>query len=679
MKYNSLSPKGLKCFKLPVLNGGVSPNAYNDNCISAGENLWFYNGRLQTRPGLFSNGINTITVPKNSIYDEFDYWLHDVKVNYLDSEYRIGTIGVCHDDFQYTLYIYFIASATNILPVGSIDFLRLSSDSFKIPENITFYTGAPQNGGGVFALVTLRNVENHNDKNYNVYEINAEFTEWERVYDFYAPTLLINGRGNNYEVAFSENGIAYKSPQALESQNLLNGRFNVYFNSDGRSNMFRLPVANLAFESVVCRINYTETFYAEWNVKATSIVDTQSFMGNDIMIEVDREKGTISFTKSGEPYAIPIMPYYNENCIKVTATKDIGKGFAQVVDSTCSLTADGRVYLSGGTNGNVLMCAKSENPLYFPLKSTTDIGGIESVTALSVQDKKIIAFKDNESYFVTLRKGKRINEIGLLTDDDRLFKGEDTLYPELISKSIGCKYKNTLCKIKDKTVWLGADCEVYILNNTGFDGIAALSDGIKTYYDFEFMDSSAVSNEKYYILFAGKKAFAIDIENSNKPKCYSWQFGGAFKFNGGFYKNGNLMFWCDADGSGISYIATLHGENDIDMYYNEDSEIQIDKIKVNSYLITGKYAVSGQNHKNTFESICLAISGRGTVEIKINDRSVAKVNMRLSAEDYDKGEYKSVMLRPHLYDTETVQFYIASDSSFAVGDIELYYHKTGQF
>jgi hypothetical protein len=163
LKYNNLSPKGIKCFKLPTLNGGVSSNACNDNCISAGENLWFCNGRLQTRPGLLVNGKNTITVPKKSMYDEFDYRLHDVKVNYLDSEYRIGTIGVCHDNFQYTLYIYFIASATNILSVGSLDFLRLSSDSFKVPDNITFYTGAPQNGGGVFALITLKNTENYNE------------------------------------------------------------------------------------------------------------------------------------------------------------------------------------------------------------------------------------------------------------------------------------------------------------------------------------------------------------------------------------------------------------------------------------------------------------------------------------------------------------------------------------
>lgn len=679
MKYSNLSPKALKCFKLPTLDGGVNANASNDNCIADGKNLWFRGGKLQTRPGLSADSKNALPVASYGMFDEFDYRLHDVKVNYLDSEYRIGTVGVCSDNFKYTLYIYFIASATNVISVGSLDFLRISSDSFKIPDNITFYTGAPQKGGGVFALITLKNVENNDEKSYNVYEINTEYTKWERVYDFYVPTLLIHGRGNNYDIAYSENEVSYQKPMAVESQNLLNGRFNAYYTSDGRSSVFRLPFSNLSFDSVVCRINYTTSFYAEWTVKGQSIVNTQNFMGNDIMLEVDREKGTLSFTRGGEPYAIPIIPYYSENNIKITATKEIPNGFEQVVDSTCSLLADGRVYLAGGTNGNVLMCAKTENPLYFPFKSTTDIGGLEPITALSLQDKKIIAFKDNETYFVTLRKGKRINEVGLLVDNDRLFKSEDNLNPELISKTIGCKYKNTLCKIKDKTVWLGADCEVYMLNSIGFDEIIALSQKLKTNYDFEFMDACSVSDGQYYILFSGDKAFACDIESLSNPKWYSWQFGRGFKFGAGFYKNGKLMFWCDAVGSGFSYIAVLDGENDVELYYNEDGEIQTDAVNINSYLLTGKYTVSGQNHKNTFESICLAISGRGKVDIKINDRSAAKVNMRLTSEDYDKGEYKSVVLRPHLYDTETIQFHISSDCSFAVGDIELFYRKTGQF
>ena len=90
-----------------------------------------------------------------------------------------------------------------------------------------------------------------------------------------------------------------------------------------------------------------------------------------------------------------------------------------------------------------------------------------------------------------------------------------------------------------------------------------------------------------------------------------------------------------------------------------------------------KSKISSQNHKNTIESIALALSGKGKIEIKINDRSEASIDMRLSAEDYDKGEYKSVILRPHLYDMRQLQLYIASDSEFSVGEIEIFYRKTG--
>jgi len=677
LKYNHITPQQLKCFKLPKLNGGTDINGQDLNCLLKSQNLWFKDGRLKTRPGIFAKGESAHTVPKNSYYDEFDYRIHDVTVNYLDTDYKIATIGVNSDDFMYTLYIYFVASEYNILSVGSLQFLRLSSDSYKIPENINFYTGKAQTGGGIFALISLKNVEKPNDKNYNFYEINSEFNEWQRVYDFYVPTVLINGRGNNYDIAYAEGLVDYQSPKTLESQNLLNGRFYAYYTSDGRSNVFRLPVTELSFDSVVCRINYTTSLYCEWVISGQSIVDTQSFMGSDIMLEVDREKGTLSFRRAGEAYAIPIMPTYNENNIKITATKETNDGFAQVVDSTCSLAADGRIYLSGGKNGNILMLAKTENPLYFPQKSTTDVGGMEPITALSIQNKKIIALKKSESYFVTLRKGDRINEIGLLADNDKLFKSADTLTPELISKAVGCEFKNTVCKIGDKTVWLGQDCEVYVLDSIGFDSVRRLSGSLKADSSYEYMDSFAVSDGSYYILSAGNKAFVCELCDFKNPKWYMWKFGKGDTLCGGFYRNGNLWFLCNAQNSGIFYIASLSGESDIEMYYDEDGNIEACPIKIEGFFETPYYAFSGMNQKNMIESVYIAVSGKGRVEIKVNNRSLALVDLRYSTDDYDKGEYKTVMLKPHLYDTERFKLYISSDCDFAVGDIEIFYRKMG--
>ncbi len=677
MKYTHLKPQPAKCFKLPLLNGGTDATGQSDNCLLKVQNLWFKDGRLQTRPGIFAKSENAQTIAKNSDFDEFDYRLHDVIVNYLNSEYRIATVGVNCDDFMYTLYIYFVASEGNVLSAGSLTFLRISSNSFKVPENITFYTGTAQTGGGVFALVSLKNCDNVSEKSYNIYEINSEFTQWERVYDFYIPTVLINGRGNNYETAFLEDSLSLKSPKALESQNLLNGRFHAYYTSDGRSNMFRLPVSDLSADSVVCRINYTPSLYVEWTVSGQSVVDRQSFMGSEIMLEVDREKGTLSFSKDGAAYAIPVMTYYNENNIKVTASKETINGFAQVVDSACSLTADGRIYLGGGLNGNILMLAKADNPLYFPQKSTVDVGGKEPITALSIQSKNIIAFKKSECYFVTLRKGDRINEIALLADNDKLFKSDDTFGCELISKTVGCDFKNTVCKIGDKTVWLGQDCEIYALNDIGFDGVRKLTGVISGNLDFEYTDSFAVTDGEYYILSDGNTAYALDMSSFSHPPVYNWHFATGDSICGGFYRGGRLWFLCYSHNSGIFYIASLSGETDVQMFYAEEAVAGSEIVKIEGFFETRDYPLSGHNHKNVVESIYLALSGKGRVAVKVNGKTAALVDLRFSTDDYDKGEYKTVMLRPHLYDTERVKLYISSDSDFAVGDIEIFYRKTG--
>lgn len=677
MKYNRLTSSPLKCFKLPELNGGTDFNTVRENCLKESLNMWHQSNRLKTRPGVNASGNHFVKIIKQDYYDQFDFRLHDATVNYLDTEYRIGTVGVFSGDYNYTLYVYLIASEINIISAGTLNFLRISSEIFKVPENITFYVGKPQNGGGIFALVSLVNTENNADKNYNIYEINADFSEWERVYDYYIPTLLINGRGNDYELAAFESNLMYPAPRALESQNLLNGRFNAYYTSDGYSSSFRLPVSNLTFDTVVCRIYYTTGLFVEWKVSGPAIVDTQLFMGADIMLTVDHELGIISFTNNGQPFPIPIMTAYSENNIKVTAVKEPKDGLSQVVDSSCSLSADGRIYISGGKNGNILMSARSENPLYFPQAASADIGGAEPVTALSLQGKKIIAFKDHETYFVTLRKGKRINEIGLIADNDTLFKASDTLSPELISKTFGCRYKNTVCNVRDKIVWLSQNYEVCLLEDLGFDSVARLSENFTKYTDFEFMDSFAVSDGRYYILFDENKAFACDLENFSVPKWYDWRFGKGFSLCGGFYKKGDFHLWCNADNSGLFYLATLNGEYDVEMYINEDRVVQVEKNNINSFIRTKDYVLSGQNHKNIIETVCLALSGKGKIEVKINDRNMPPVDLRFSTDDYDKGEYKSVSLIPHLYDTKQVSLNIASDSEFSLGEIEIFYRKTG--
>ncbi len=677
MKYNSLKPSAIKRFKIPTLNGGAAfKNEILENMLLDCKNVWYKDGRLKTRFGLSAKSENAVVLEKDSIFNEFDYYMTDTVVNYYDIEYKIAYSTLLSDDYMYVINVYLISSDFNIKSIGSFTFFRLSSEIFNAPESIVFYTGTPQTGGGVFALITLANQENYGDKYYNIYEINEDFTDWQRVYDYYIPTILVNGRGNNYDRARAEASLSFKAPQTVESQNLLNSMFYAYYTSDGYSNMFRLPFGDLSSDTIICRINYTPSAFVEWRILGTNIADTQSFMGVSITLEVDREKGTLSFFKDNNEYAIPVISTYNENNIKVMAGKNIQNGLEQVVDSKCSFMADGRIYLAGGQNGNMLISARYENPLYFPKSSTVMVGDGGEITALSLQNNKIIAFKQNETHAVTLRKGEVISEIALISDNDETFKSADRLNSQLLLQNIGCLYKSTVCKVGKNTVWLGNDRNIYLIDSVSVDGAVKLTEGLDT-RPYLTNDSFAVSDGQYYILSCKNSALACDLTQPQNPKWYPWQTQKSITLRGGFCKNSTLYFLCSKGREEVFYVAALNGDGDTEMCFDSNKNITSQGNKVESFIITKNYALSGMTHKNTVENIYLAVAGKGKIKIKINDRQTVEVDLRFSTDDYDKGEYKTVMISPHLYDTQSVKIEISSIDAFAVGDIEIFYRKTG--
>ena len=134
---------------------------------------------------------------------------------------------------------------------------------------------------------------------------------------------------------------------------------------------------------------------------------------------------------------------------------------------------------------------------------------------------------------------------------------------------------------------------------------------------------------------------------------------------------------CFSGNSGFFYVSKFSGDFDTKLYYDADGNIQSQNVNVDSFIETKAYALSGLTQKNTIESIYLALSGKGRVEIKVNGRHIAFVDLRFSTDDYDKGEYKTVMLTPHLYDTERVKIEVLSSDAFALKDIEIFYRKTG--
>ncbi|MBE6787588.1 MAG: hypothetical protein E7537_04495 [Ruminococcaceae bacterium] len=680
MKYNSLKRQTVKSFKIPKLDGGVNfknPSfKIEDNQLSQAQNVWFKESSLQTRPGFLGNSEQAV---KTEIYGntgDLEYKITNTEIYIEGVYYRIATADVLTDDSAYYTYVYLVDLEGNIKPIGHMVFYRKSSDVFFTPINILFYNGESQNGGGIFALVTVQNSWDESQRYYYIYEIDKDFKEWSRIYDYYVPTVYINGRGNLYDTARLQNGFSSPSPKTLESPNLLNGKFYAYYTSDGYSSSFRLPFSNLAEETVVCRVYYNTFEYVEWIIEPEWATDTKKFNDIDLAATIDRSKGILNFTYEGQDYPIQVMQKYCENNIRITAVKEIANGFSKVVYSTCSVKNNSKLFIAGGESGNTVFVTSYENPLYFPQGSSDTVGNADSeITALSVQKDKILAFKPYEIYALDISIGKNINEISLLRDNDKIFKYCDSIKVTQITNKLGCENKRSVAVCDNVNIWLGKDNCVYALESVSTQKIVNLSENILEKMPFyEVSSTFAVGNEKYYFLVCKNEVIVIDLSCG---AIYLWKIPNEVFLQCGFYHKAKFRFLCSSRDTTVAYIATLDGEKDVYVYLDTNGEICQAEKKIENFITTKVFQMASFEQKMNIDNIYLSISAVDKAQIAVNSKEINTINFGFIGEAFNKHDYKSVRIVPHLHGVNGVFLTISSNDFLSIGEAEIYYRIIG--
>jgi hypothetical protein len=435
----------------------------------------------------------------------------------------------------------------------------------------------------------------------------------------------------------------------------------------------------LSSEQVICRIYYTFVDYVEWVISADSAMAIKDFYGKKVKAIIDREKGALYFVTDDGSYAIPVMEYNNENNIKITASKEIENGFSKIVHSTCHAKQNEKLLLSGGMDGNTIYVADYDNPLYFPQNAAVSVGDSQSeIVAMTLLRDKILAFKMGETYLLTLKEGDRLNEVSLLSDNDRIFKESDQITAQMISSKIGCADKKTVAICGNRCVWLGGDNFIYAVKSATQKEIVKICEYSKgLIYEGDYSCVFGVGNEKYYIFVSDGKMVVCDIEDLSHPQIYLWDEPDGMKIDSGYYYNGEFKFLSAEDSKNAVFVVSLKGDTDTVLYYADDEKLAEKQLPIGSSVTTKCYDLCGFSNFKNIDNIYLSMAAHGKVKVNINGREAAVVNFDSSNDIYGKCNYKTVKLIPHLHKVDTVSLEIATDHQMSIGEIEIFYRVTG--
>lgn len=674
MKFSSSKQTKQKCLKIKNFKDGIDlaspPNSVSDASLIDAVNLWHDGGALKNRAGLFSTESDVI----KSNTDEAYFEVKD-GIFYLDGKAKKIVLQNAETENLYTTDIYFAFPDEEVIPGGRFSFERESETIFFVPKNFLFYNAKPISGVGIFALLTLHNKENAQEKQYKIYELMADKTTWTECNDFYVPTVYINGRGCEFEQA-KDAGTAlnHNKPVELEKPNMLTGKFRAYYTTDSKSYAFRLPYGDLTNEEVTFKYYIAPNLCFDWSVPANENTSKQTYVGHEFTIEINRKLGIFYFEFTSGEMGLPAVELYPENNLVVTACKTVPQNFGNAVSSGVSTRIGSKILFSGGNDKGLICSVDANNPLYFPIDDRAYIGNSSPVTALIANKDSVYAFKENETYLLKLKNGNAINSNSLLADNGKIFYKSDSFEIKKISESIGCAFASSCALYGNDPIWLGNDNKVYVINASSNE-ITMLSEKIdEKLSQLSGNEIFAITDGKYYILASGDTLFLVDIKTNGikNPIWYFWEFSNIYLKSA--VNIGNLRFICTGKDGKTSYFGKLEGNADTEISYNTEGAI-IKRHRVKCTLTTKHFDFDDIWGQKLIESIYVAAVSSNELEIYINGSYFDTLRISLPDTDYRSNVLNAIKLIPHLLPTRSVYITLSTDGDFLLGEMAINYRE----
>lgn len=529
---------------IPALSGGINlqdaPHLVEDDQLTDGENIWWQNQALRSRPGcrladqttLVQTGMSSLLAAQRA-----DAVL-ELTVN---GETLTGLVFFTTNEYSTVnsaVQLICLAADGTIHSQGERLFEeesdRIPYGGFFVAEPPAADDSASDGQANSRVLACLDNGQ--------IYRFTYRSSgSWvaAQVTDLYIPTLLVSGRGFSNEEYFTQPGALY------EARNLLTGAFRASFTTDGTAAVFPLPLAGLTSnegESVTVSLTQGEggiaavhTFTIPYD--ANQSLGTQDIIGQNgqvytVHAYIDRELGQVSFLnivtgESGQPYYITPAPFGSNN-LTITAWKTEPEQAAIIHSMRFAAWFGGdRSGLSGGTRLFVAGNADYPNrvhwsdinrPLYFPANNYAVVGeAAQRVTAFGKQADMLVIFKERELYAATYA-ARTVSAEELQSGAVVDMTAATAYFPiTQLHGSIGCDCPQTVQLCSNRLIWATSEGKVYGLGSSSAysdRNVLAISlpvdPALVSCGPAALRDACAARLDPYYVLAAGDQLFLCD-------------------------------------------------------------------------------------------------------------------------------------------------------------------------
>lgn len=508
MQYPKMGGTRSYSVKVPKLSGGInkyeSPHLVEDNQLTDARNMWWKDGALRSRDGLWTGE------------DELGN-------AYMNASVEIEPTSIKYSDLD---GLSFVEVDGVINPEPGIIIPAIQRFSFynggyfhkSTGENVSFVASMYAKANGL-SEITPSDFGAIAFSSYPASVWAADSGNYTDLSSYiHIPTILKDGVPS----LTTENAAA--SGNMYEAKNMLTPKFKAQYVTDSKGIYYHLPLKGLDnTEIVISRVDSSGATYT-WTIPAgANASDNVSYRAN-----VNRVGGYVWFTNSvGDIH--PMTSANIKNNLTITASKTVNGASETICGMTFNTWYGSDRGISGGTRlivsgnpdyPNLVHFSDVNNPLYFPDTNRLFVGGdSQKVTGFGKQSNMLVIFKEREMYYahdVTTEITAEQVMDGLSPTTNTLF----TITP--INAYIGCDIPDTIQLCANRLVWMNTDGKVYTLvsaNQFNEQNVREVSQNIEAklllHDTDEFRNASSADYDGHYYLLISNKVYVMDYRNGS--------------------------------------------------------------------------------------------------------------------------------------------------------------------